>query len=225
MPTQPRDDADPAVKAAREGRNGQILAAVITGLAGVLVAVLTYLAGKDQGASQAAETTPSPAVTVTVTATATVTETASPAPDAERTTLTDGALFLDTLTPTGSPPTTGTQRVGGQAYQHSLGFATECGGGTATTVFSLGKEYQRFRTTVGLAEAENSEEAVTFSVFADEDEDGLADSDEQVGSVASQLRRPATMDVRLSRASTLILRTEADTCFRSTAVWGDPRVS
>ncbi|MEV4223961.1 MULTISPECIES: NPCBM/NEW2 domain-containing protein [unclassified Nonomuraea] len=225
MTTEPRDDDDPAVKAAREGRNGQILAAVITALAGVVVAYMTYLAGKDEGASQAAQVTPSPAATVTVTATATITEPAGTSPEPGRSALTEGALLLSSLTPTESAPIKGTQRIGGHTYRHSLGFATDCGTNMATTVFPLGKGYQRFEATVGLAEAEDSEQAVTFTVFADRDEDGQPDSDEEVGSVAAQLKRPATMDVTLDGASVVILRTEAETCFTSTAVWGDPRVS
>jgi hypothetical protein len=215
-------ESDPTVKAAREGRNGQILAAVITGLAGVVVASMTYLAGHDQGASQAAESTPAPTVTVTVTAT--VPHASTPGPG-QTVPAGGGERYLEALTPTGAAPTKGAQRINGQAYRHSLGFTTDCGGSTFTTVFDLGAGHQRFQSVVGLAEADDTEESVTFVAYADNDEDGEPDREEQIGSVAAQLKRPAWMDVRLNGASVIILRIEAESCFSSTAVWADPRVS
>lgn len=55
--------------------------------------------------------------------------------------------------------------------------------------------------------------------------DGEADSNEEVGSVGVRLKEPGSMDARLGGAARVILVIESPACFRSTAVWGDPRVS
>ncbi|WP_336213646.1 NPCBM/NEW2 domain-containing protein [Nonomuraea sp. LPB2021202275-12-8] len=226
MATHQRDGADPAVRAAREARNGQILAAVITALAGVVVAVMTFLAGKDQGASQAASTSaPIATATVTVTAAATVTVTAEASPDPSRPAAAGGGHYLADLSSTGSAPIKGSRRVGDQVHKRSLGFTTGCGEGSSTTLFRLDRDYQRFQSVVAVTDAANTEDTVTFTVFADSDKDGRAGDDEEAGSVAAQADRPASLDVRLGGASQIILRVEAEACLRSVAVWGDPRVS
>jgi len=227
--TQRAGDDDPSVKAARIESRGNVRAAVVTAVGGLVTTLIGilggYQVGKDEGAQANASAASSPAATVTVTATATVTvEPTSTAPPATEPSVPEGGLWLADLTPTGAPLLQGPREIKGREYSKSLTYRQHsCDTGRRDTLFVLPKPYQRFSATVGV----NNDVTFEFSVYLDRDEDGIADSEEQVGTRTAQRNSPGRIDVPLEGVTRVILATDAssDNCIWNTfAIWGDPKV-
>ncbi|MEV4101957.1 hypothetical protein AB0J42_17040 [Nonomuraea sp. NPDC049649] len=90
-------------------------------------------------------------------------------------------------------------------------------------MYAIGEGHGRFQATVGVTGG-RSDSPVTFTVFADVDEDEWGDESEELGVAAAVPGRSATLDVPLDGATRIILRSNASLCVKGMAVWADPRV-
>ncbi|MBA9003824.1 serine/threonine-protein kinase [Thermomonospora cellulosilytica] len=139
-------------------------------------------------------------------------------------------VHLADLTPRGDSLLVGRWSTLGKAYPESLGVAAGCDGeNTREAVFDLGGPHRLFVADVGVddtATGSDRDEEVRFVVYADRDQDGRADEDEEIGVRAARHRLPGHIEADLGGADSVILYMEtADICLpKAAAFWGTPRV-
>nr|MBO2472761.1 hypothetical protein [Actinomycetales bacterium] len=226
---------DSNVKAAVIGVVGTLAATVLGGVFSIVTGLLEIGWGNNVTGEQA----PKAQSTVTVTATATTTVTAEAAvpigqsDDSSASSPPDGegrTVHLSDLTPVGNAWLQGSFPLSGTRYRKSLAIARLDTCSEQWTLYELDRPYARFQATVGVsdnAERDDQLETVNFTIYADRNEDGEPDRDEQLGTRAATFRSPATFDVALNGTTRLILAASLEVCgigYRTIAVWGDPRV-
>jgi hypothetical protein len=114
----------------------------------------------------------------------------------------------------GSGWESGTRTVNAKIYEHSVVGSTCSAGDDANESFNLGRQFQRFQATVGMADDTPTGAATQFTVIVD---------DKQIFNRDVRLGEQAVVDVSVAGGLRLVLHVESvrySQC-SSKAVWGD----
>lgn len=135
-------------------------------------------------------------------------------------------VYLADLPPRGSALSTGSWTILGQEYPKSLAKIDFCGNPLSTT-YELDRPYQRLITDVAVADtvdAGDRDAVVNFTVYADSDDDGEYNNDEEVASRAGSWQHPAVINADIRGATSIRLDMVTFNCISGETVWATPRL-
>ncbi|MGH3570045.1 MAG: NPCBM/NEW2 domain-containing protein, partial [Pseudonocardia sp.] len=166
-------------------------------------------------------TTTTPIPTTSAAAASSPFETQLPPPTGEPVYLADPVL-----SPRGTALSTGSWTILDKEYPQSLAMIDLYCDPVSVT-YELDHPYQRFITDVGIADtirAQDRNEVVSFTVYADRNNDDRYSDEEEVVSRAGSWQRPAAIDVDIRGATGILLTMSPSGCISGETVWATPRL-